>query len=149
MIFSRSHELVLDGSKTQTRRVAYPQDELKVHELGTGWYGGTYIYNRQMKRVRFCAGRDYAVQPGRSMHGVGKITITDIRMEMLHDISVADAIAEGILPDGFEGEVTSLDYLHGFIQTWERLYKQSHKSHRWESNPKVIVLEFELSERYD
>lgn len=144
MIFSRTCEQVLNREKTQTRRAAYPKDELRHSDEGI-----PYIYNTHMKRVRFCADRDYAVQPGRSQHSIGRIKITNIRMEKLWEISLIDAIDEACLPENTTRTYLPTEYLRGFIQTWIRLYGKAQEEYRWENNPDVIVLEFELIERYD
>ena len=142
MIFFHTHEQVLSRDKTQTRRPKKPGDELRRTDGGI-----PYVYNTITKRIRYCGGRDYAVQPGRSKHGLGKIRLTDIRMEKLLDISIMSAMAEGILPEGTTRPDLPTEYLRGFILTWERLYKGT--PNEWAKNPEVIVLEFELVERYD
>ena len=142
MIFSRTHKQVLSRDKTQTRRPTRPGDELRRSDDGI-----PYIYNTISKRIRYCAGRDYAVQPGRSKHGLGKIRITDVRMEKLLDISVEGAMAESILPEGTTRPDLPTEYLRGFIIYWEQLYGSTNNA--WKHNPRVVVLKFELIERYD
>lgn len=142
MIFSRTHEQVLSRDKTQTRRLKKPGDELRRTDGGI-----PYIYNTITKRIRYCGGRDYAVQPGRSKHGLGKIRITDIRMEKLQKMSLMDAMAESILPEGTTRPDLPTEFIRGFVQTWQRLYLGT--PNEWTKNPEVIVLEFELVERYD
>lgn len=137
MIFSQTHEQVLSRDKTQTRRPLKPGDELRRSEGDV-----PYIYNTIMKRVRYCAGRDYAVQPGRSEFGLGKIRINDIRIESLLDITADDVEAEGIMAEANGSPIFA--YLKGFIQTWGKLYAKT--LYAWEHNPEVIVLEFELIE---
>ncbi len=73
MIFkSRLTKLILAGKKTQTRRPRRGEEECRYH-----------------------AGRSYAVQPGRGKESIGRILITEVREEMLHELSQADAIREG------------------------------------------------------
>ena len=90
--------LVLDGRKTQTRRL------------------GVFEYT---------PGRDYAVQPGRGKHAVGRIKVTAVRRERLGDISQADALREG------------------FASRWEFIayWRDLHGS--WEPDLKPIVIDFE------
>jgi len=66
------------------------------------------------------------------------VRYTDIRVERLHDISKADAIAEGIQLHGitrYEGEARN-----GFINLWESI---NGKKHPWSSNPWVWVIGWE------
>ena len=70
MIFQHKLDKVLDGTKTQTRRLAK---------------------SIPPKRV----GRTYSVQPGRGKRGVARIKILGVRRERACEISDADARAEG------------------------------------------------------
>lgn len=142
MIFSQSYKEVLNRDKTQTRRLAKPGDELRRSEDGV-----SYIYNTKTKRVRYCVGRDYAVQPGRSKHGLGKIRVNDLRMEKLLKMSLADAMDECILPEKTTRPDFPTEYLRGFIIAWERLYGGT--KYAWKHNPEVVVISFLLIERYD
>lgn len=73
MIFGRSLlPLVLDGTKTQTRR----------------------------RSDRYRPGRTYAVQPGRGKRAIGRIRVLDVRPERLMDITEDDARAEGFKTQG-------------------------------------------------
>jgi len=142
MIFSQTTAQVLSGEKTQTRRPAKPHDRImRYKESGDHYVKG--LYNDQMNRMRFQVGKTYAVQPGRSKQSVGRILLTDIRLENLYDISLPDAMAEGILPQDMKKISYPTSFLMGFIQTWLRLYPTG-TEHAWENNPKVVVLEFEV-----
>jgi uncharacterized protein YhfF len=123
MIFSETADLVMNGTKTQTRRLAKPHDSIMLFKISTNNYGKG-IYNDQMNRMRY------------------HILVTDIRLEPLQDISIHDAIAEGILPEGIKDPEYPTTYLMGFIKTWMRLYPTG-SEFSWENNPKVVVLEFE------
>ena len=68
MIFQHTWQAVLDGRKTQTRRIRRPRCEL---------------------------GQTRAVQPGRCEKGIARIVIQDVYQERLGSISDADARAEG------------------------------------------------------
>ncbi len=87
-------DLVLEGRKTQTRRVA------------------------AYEPCRYVVGRDYAVQPGRGKKAVARIRVLAVRMEAVGAITPADARAEGFdTPQDFR------DYwneLHGWYMA-ERL----------------------------
>jgi hypothetical protein len=149
MIFSQSAEQVMNGTKTQTRRVLKPDDRLTSYVRGVPVL--PTIFNDRMNRVRYRVGKTYAVQPGRSQKSIGRIKINRIRVEKLFEIRYKDMIAEGILPEDYDeekmGEPTAKDYFIGFLQTWNRLYDRS-SPYRSAHNPEVIVLEFEVVEDY-
>lgn len=70
------------------------------------------------------------------------LEVTDVRAEQVQDISDQDAIAEGILSDGFESVllpgVPRLEY----EMLWEDIYGPG----SWESNPWVWVICFKVLE---
>jgi len=84
MIFSMGNhiEKIVQGIKTQTRRLAAPQGP--IYEIG----------------------KTYAIQSGRGKHGIseGRIKIINRRLELRQDlISVVDAWCEGgYTPDEYE-----------------------------------------------
>lgn len=79
---------ILAGDKTQTRRLVRPG-----------------------LPCRYRADRTYAVQPGRTKHGVARIRITDVRTERLSEITEDDARREGFA--SVEGFFAHWDGLHG------------------------------------
>jgi hypothetical protein len=88
MIFSPElAELVVTGRKTETRR--------KV---------------REGELCRYKVGRTYAVQPGRTKHGIGRIRVTEMCRERLGDIDVSGARREGFPTVGW------------FFDYWRRLH---------------------------
>ncbi|MFA4974630.1 MAG: ASCH domain-containing protein [bacterium] len=131
MIFQHTWQQVLDGTKTQTRRLrAQPP----------------YV------------GRTYAVQPGRGKPAVGRIRITAIRQQRVQDITAEDALAEGLVcPDCNNGWITvysatdmfgcsEVECGHaGLIDEYAQLWDTIHTKPgtRWADNPLVWVLEFE------
>ena len=86
MIFQHTWQQVLDGTKTQTRRLVKPGEW--VGYIGKDVLSGT-------GRTVYEVGKTYAVQPGRGQAAVGRIRITSIRQEDVRQISKADALAEG------------------------------------------------------
>jgi len=149
MIFKQWQQ-VLDRAKTQTRRpvkgteksmdgytVAYQwvhemlgsaPNSITDHRIWTTW------------EIKWKVGSTYAVQPGRGKNAVGRIRITKIRRERLQEISYRDCRDEGIhVP--LRAFMWGVDDKKKFAKLWDSLYK---KPYRWEDNPEVWVLEFEL-----
>ncbi len=66
------------------------------------------------------------------------LEITDVRVERLHDMSEADAKAEGASPVTYKITPTEAVYRVGFGDIWRGIYGQEN----WLSNPWVWVIEF-------
>ena len=104
----------MDGTKTQTRRL-----------LGNS---GPRTYR---------IGQEIAIQPGRGQKSIGRIRITEIRLERLQDITEADARAEiGVYPTDSEL------LLIAFRVLWDTIHRK--RGERWQDSPLVWVLNFEL-----
>ena len=84
MIFQYTWQAVLDGRKTQTRRVVKDGEYRK-----RGW-----VYT-PAGHLKWRVGKTYAVQPARTRKAIARIEIAGIRRERAYAISDADAIAEG------------------------------------------------------
>lgn len=70
------------------------------------------------------------------------LRITNVRVERVQDISVADAICEGMpLPIGGQ-LVSSSSVMDWWVDTWNSINKN--RGHGWESNPLVWVYDFEV-----
>lgn len=68
------------------------------------------------------------------------LEITDIRVERLQDISVADAIAEGVKT--CEGELVTNGCWYSEDELYSMLWTKIHGHGSWNSNPWVWVVEF-------
>lgn len=66
------------------------------------------------------------------------LEITDVRVERLHDMSEADAKAEGASPATYKITPPEAVYRVGFGDIWRSIYGQEN----WLSNPWVWVIEF-------
>jgi hypothetical protein len=142
MIFQHTWRQVLDGSKTQTRRLVKEGDTL----LNVGLPMRVRNANR---RTRWEVGKEYAVQPGRGQQAVGRIKLLAIRKEYLHDITDDDAIAEGVdfgevLEVGRHGYKFRIRARALYIELFLKIHGIKPRTTAFEYNPQVWVLEFEL-----
>lgn len=135
MIFKQITE-VLNGTKTQTRRVCKPNERL-LGALGSQWVD-IALPGRDLRK--WVVGRTYAAQPGRGKKAVGRIRITGIRQERLQDIDFDDALAEGCRATLWEGEVAVWPQ-EAYCDLWQSINGKG----SWDANPLVWVLEFEVA----
>lgn len=129
MIFQpRFIPLIRSGRKTQTRRLALPEDEAIAAPDGAiqAIVRRTRTGNRRQK---YRVGAAYAIQPGRGLRATDYLRLRTIRQERGQDITPADVRAEG-LPDRA-----------AFAELWDRLHPR--RGERWADNPPVYVLSFD------
>jgi hypothetical protein len=133
MIFQYSYEKVLDGTKSQTRRIVKPgESPLYLYSQADVPEGadGKILIVKSAGRTKWQLGLAYAAQPGRTKKAVGHIVIKSIRQERLQDVSGEDVRAEGFRTR------------EEFHETWNKVHTK--RGRRWEDSPLVWVLEFEL-----
>ena len=99
MIFQHTWQKVLDGSKTQTRRIIKPDQCLSSSSLYEPYLAVVQRLQGYNWKDVYRVGVDYAVQPGRGKPAVARIRITDIRREDVRTISAPDIRAEGFLDE--------------------------------------------------
>jgi hypothetical protein len=138
MIFKQVEE-ILNGTKTQTRRVVKHGDCLSPDGRYVAYAG----------RVKWRIGQSYAVCPKRGQSQIARVVIGAIRQEHLWDISAADAKAEGIWrnADGYYQTSVTPDCPAGNpVDAYQWLWMQinTRVGVRWEDNPLVWVIEFKL-----
>jgi hypothetical protein len=121
---------ILEGRKTQTRRPLVPQpvgnpllDPRVACKLGAP---GDRLWVRRRFRSR--------------AHSPALLEIVSRRLERLHHLRRADALAEG-----FEPSQTSLRPIGWFRETWDSFYAS--KGLGWSDNPWVWVIEFRVLPR--
>lgn len=142
MQFAHTWQQILNGQKTQTRRI------VGSHDMEWGSIGSSRISmvdGGKHYRTKWQVGKTYAVQPGRGKAAVGRIRITAIRRERLQDITLEDVKAEGIGQYTFARGVLSdnpPDPRWKFIKLWNEVHPKVPDN--WESNPEVWVITFEL-----
>jgi hypothetical protein len=170
MIFRQIDE-ILDGRKTQTRRVVkdgeYERLGASINDLPAGveafFQFGTGPMVQGPKHLidkipihsvvmpsgclKWAVGRTYAIQPKRGAPGIKthRIQITGIRQERLQDISETDVEAEGVGLQSWAAQGNEQwPRTAGYAELWTSI--NTRKGVRWEDNPLVWVLEFECVE---
>lgn len=118
MIFQHTWRQVLDGSKTQTRRlIKSPADGTAINGCEMLQYpGGKLSVARGIHDkwgIKWQVGKTYAVQPGRGEKAAGRIQITNIRRQDVREISPEDVAAEG-----YAGKID-------FLVTWASMHDKS------------------------
>ena len=198
---------LLDGQKTQTRRILKPQPDTK--NGGTIWSGtpfGPLSYNgtwpdgtRSIQSVPYAPGdrlyvrealaldghpepsnryqaddapllwktRDQAVWLSEYARDVAPsihmprwasrltLTVTEVRVQRLQEISTLDCIAEGIAPDLADAMEASgrsdLAQRHAYHDTYvagyRTLWNSLHGPDAWDANPWVVAVSFTVDRR--
>ena len=77
------------------------------------------------------------------------LTVTDVRVQRLHDISEADAVAEGIEPKwhAYTGYGKQADVLMSPYDSFASLWISIHNTNAWDANPWVVALTFTVEKR--
>ncbi len=82
------------------------------------------------------------------------LTVTDVRVQRLQDISEEDAIAEGCRPffdeddphicKGPNGTEHEMMPLKGSVDAFHKLWNSLHGKHAWDANPWVVAYSFDV-----
>ena len=107
-------QAILDGRKTQTRRI--PSDK------NANWKVGD----------RLCVKAEWGLECSLGI----SLEIVGLRNEKLHSITIDDRHAEGCPPE----KTTSFETVIWFMGVWDSCYTE--KGQRWSDNPAVLVVEF-------
>lgn len=142
-------------SRKRLSKYGSPGDRLWVRETWARQLDGNYIYRADYP-IGYNA--DYTAignwKPSIHMPRTASrilLEITDVRVEMLDDISEADAVSEGVyFSDRISGFITDEDgrNFHGsdprisFIKLWQSINGPD----SWNQNPFVWVIEFKPSQ---
>lgn len=116
MIFQHTHEAVMNGTKTQTRRLVKPDHNWLTPSLEDSetvlavWNETLDDYIPTHGPNIYAVGQTKAVQPGRGKSAVGRIRITAIRREDVRQISDSDVTAEGFASR------------EDFLRLWEQMH---------------------------
>lgn len=152
MIF-RQWRQVLDGTKTQTRRLAKQHDHLGWYLFSDGSYLQVVLRWKTTYEERgipegyyypiYAIGRTYAVVPKRGENGVGHFCFTEIRREQLQDIDGPDCLAEGLSAYDDQGVLkTWPDLIEEYTRLWDSIHKKP--GTQMEDDPDVWVLTLEI-----
>ncbi len=150
MIFQHTWQAIMDGRKTQTRRLVRKHGDGEDDFTNRSSYWGMDEYGSdticvvwRKGKIKWQVGRTYAVQPGRGQPAVGRIRLTGIRAEHVTDISEEYVIAEGVGLQAWAGQ-PDWPRTAGYAELWDTIHTKP--GTRWADNPAVWVLEFELVE---
>jgi len=92
MIFQFTYQNVLDGTKTQTRRIIKPGQSMD--SFGCIWRWKDPETQNAVISV-YTLNKNYAVQPEHGKPTIARIRITNIRRQDVREIDAYDARAEG------------------------------------------------------
>jgi len=160
---------LLDGRKTQTRRVLKPTDDTgTIHAPDTPYASGDLLYVRECftltqheKAVYRADATDQTEQrwstisPGDpdnevlwkpSIHmprWASRLTlkVNDVRVQRLQEINDGDAAAEGVQAEG-EWPLKGAGRLENFERLWNNLNEK--RGFGWASNPWIVALIFSV-----
>jgi hypothetical protein len=151
MIFSHDYQ-----DKTQTRRLKKPGQYAQYYHTGTR-YPSPNLPDRIIRvyeasgRIKWEAGRTYAMQRGRGLPAYARMKVLAIREQRLQDISHKDALEEGVKSWAQQNSVMhALHFIaEGFADAayadlWRSLHKKT--GTRYEDNPIVWALAYEVAE---
>lgn len=144
-LIMKQKEATRSGAKTETRRVVKP---------GETWDAERQAVLLPSGRVKWRVGGEYSVVPKMYGKTFGRIRITAIEHQQLHEIDDAGSLREGILAVPFSMTVTE-SYCNevqvknywptprmAYEALWEYINGKS-KKYRWRANPSVWVLRYE------
>lgn len=162
---------LLEGRKTQTRRLATSPlsravvgDRLWVRENFHPWKGSasgkTIVYVADDRWIDWGSGETFidkvqwltSMTPSIHMPRWASrltLTVTRFQLQHLHEITEADAIAEGVTDEMVGKAVTELDnplpdspWVGGYAWLWSSLHGRA----SWDENPMVVAVEFEVEQ---
>lgn len=145
MLFQHTWKYVVSGAKTQTRRLALEGDSAPVDESDPSRPIIKVVRTADagVPKTLYQVGQIHSIQPGVAKKTIGNIKITAIRRERLQDISEADTLREMPVTSSQADVPAAPQALKAFKETWDIMHPQP--GARWEDNPEVWVLEFELA----
>jgi len=159
---AESVQAILDGRKTQTRRVVRPQP-FEIDSFGNPLWGEPkkdlgYRYDK--RHNPYNKGNILRIKIGNKITDI-TLGITNIRVERLQDITEDDAFNEGIeiiTTESITGDIDAScknylkkddyfknDAISSYKSLWDKL--NAKRGYSWDSNPFVWVIEFRRVEK--
>ena len=151
---------ILEGRKTQTRRVIKQQENHAIDNCPFGKPGDTLwvrekflmhypedhsvLYVDDMEKAGFKQS-EWCWKPSIHMPRWASrinLVIKSVRVERLWYISENDAIAEGATPSCVGDDLDYLKYRSGYMFLWDSI--NAKRGYGWDKNPWVWVIEFEV-----
>lgn len=123
MIFEHTWQAVLEGRKTQTRRLASLEDDYP-HYAPDGSIDVVYNANYKRKNIlsaKYAVGKTYAVQVGRGKPAIARIRLIDIRREDVREMYSDDWIAEGFQDQGEFMEIWCKMHDATFYKSYQKI----------------------------
>lgn len=128
MIF-RQVEEIKSGKKTQTRRCVKPGEKKMYFNNDKPVVYPFCDAVQKNDRVKWVVGRNYSAVPKMYQKSFGRIKVTSIWCEYLHQITNDDARAEGVAS------------VEEYKALWESINGKT-KGCRWDDNPLCWVISF-------
>ena len=169
---------ILAGQKTQTRRIVKPQPELCHGCQSCGFEGNHFNFQTRQaytKGDRLWVRETWRKENGEYVYAADSLktfgpwkspifmpreasrislTMTEVRIEQLQEISEEDALREGVQPinidtDGLSRYTIRLDEYGGYItstakEAFYSLWKDINGEKSWNTNPWCWVISFSL-----
>lgn len=127
MIF-RQIEEIRSGKKRQARRIDKGEQITETIENVLGYKAITKVSLNG--RLKWQTGKTYAAIPKRGAKRFGNYMILNIRYQRLQEITLADALQEGV------------ESVEEYRDLWESINGKT-KGARWNDNPNVWIIEFQ------
>lgn len=135
MIFQHTWQAVLDGTKTQARRLAKPNEFALQQELPFGGYKVIDVHTGRLSVLKsrkvYEVGKTYAVQPGRGQKAIARIRITAISRQDVREITESQALAEG----GYDPQ--------SYLCLWASIHDKTLNARQWQTGKRKYL--FDLS----
>lgn len=137
-------QAIIDGLKTQTRRVIKDKHALDALNSQSMWGGVDEGYILSKCPYGKIGDKLFVSEPdvpfGMKPRGRVVLKINKIRFQRVQDISEKDAMAEGMIPDRGCIDLPA-QFRFPFVKLWDQINEA--RGFGWDVNPWVWIIEFE------